>query len=289
MPRAGAVLGTVVGLAVLVPWVSGATLSGTCRANLTALPTGVLRCSSAEVSEIWTPGRCADRSGNLAEDGRILLSDDFASALSGDAATARSKCTELCKHEAAPLLGWHQCAQEGHACACRGTVRFGSSASWVERYVNGAIDCTGEEFGDLAGEPKTCQCRHTFTGCELVASTEENKGCYVHTSTSVFTGSGSGNAQCWSDVFVLDVCVFGLGVAAVVLCERTPHAPCSYTHTHLFALRTRSKWHDSQGDGCDWYAAAPHRCRVYGDSYSSYGMTGAKKCRASSREDLSFF
>ena len=155
--------------------------------------------------------------------------------------------------------------------------------------MNGAIDCTGEEFGDLAGEPKTCQCRYTFTGCELVASTEENKGCYVHTSTSVFTGSGSGNAQCWSDVFVLDVCVFGLGVAAVVLCERTPHAPCSYTHTHLFALRTRSKWHDSQGDGCDWYAAAPHRCRVYGDSYSSYGMTGAKKCRASSREDLSFF
>jgi len=222
------VLGTVVGLAVLVPWVWGAALSGTCRADLTALPTGVSRCSSSEVSEIWTPGRCVDRSGNLVEDGRILLSDDFASALSGDAATAHSKCTELCKQP----LDWHQCAQEGHACACRGTVRFGSSASWVETYVNGAIACTGEEFGDLAGKPKTCQCRPMFTGCELVASTEENKGCYMHTSTSVFTGSGPRNAQCWSDMSLLSVLWF-VRHSLVVPCERTPHAPCSHAHTPL--------------------------------------------------------
>jgi hypothetical protein len=201
MNSAGALLGAVLWLAVLVPWVTGAVLSGTCREDLVALPAGVSRCSSSNVAEIWTPGSCVDRSGKLVEDGRILLSDDFASVLSGNVATAQSKCTALCKQEVAPL-GWHQCAEEGKECSCRGTVRFGSSASWVEKYVNGAIGCTGQEFVDLSGtgpKPVTCQCRPMFTGCELVGSTEENKGCYVHTSTRVFTGSGVAKAHCWSD------------------------------------------------------------------------------------------
>jgi hypothetical protein len=178
------------------------------------------------------------------------------------------------KQEAAPL-GWHQCAEEGKECSCRGTVRYGSSAAWVEKYVNGAISCTGEEFGDLAGKPKTCQCRPMFTGCELVASTEENKGCYVHTSTRVFTGSGAAKAQCWSDTCACHrrlLSSVGSALSRVMPCD-AHHTPSSHA---LFTLRTRSKWHDSQGDGCDWYAAAPHRCRVYGDSYLSYGHDGCE-------------
>jgi hypothetical protein len=230
MHRAGALLGAVVGLAVLGPGVSGDVLSGTCRANLTALPTGVSRCSSSDVSEIWTPGSCMDRSGKLVEDGRILLSDDFASALSGNTTKSQSKCTALCTQEAAPL-GWHQCAEEGKECSCRGTVRYGSSAAWVEKYVNGAISCTGEEFGDLAGKPKTCQCRPMFTGCELVASTEENKGCYVHTSTRVFTGSGAAKAQCWSDTSACHrrlLSSVGSALSRVAV-RRTPHTKLTRT------------------------------------------------------------
>jgi hypothetical protein len=216
MHRAWTLLDAVLWLAVLVPLVSGA-LNGTCRANLVALPAGVSRCSSSDVSEIWTPGSCVDRSGKLVEDGRILLSEDFASALSGNTDTAQSKCTALCKQEAAPL-GWHQCSEEGKECRCRGTVRFGNSASWVEKYVNGAIGCTGQEFGNLAGKtkPVTCQCRPMFTGCELVASTEENKGCYVHTSTRVFTGSGAAKAQCWSDEYFCTCACHQLLLSSVV-------------------------------------------------------------------------
>jgi len=239
MRTAGWRLRTTCSIALLVlagcRGVESGNLSALCRAQLTALPAGVDRCSSLSVSERWVAGACVDRAGNLVSDGKILLSSDFTTALSGD---AKSKCTAFCTGEAAPL-GWQQCAEQGRECACRGTARFGTTSTWLEKFVDGSISCAREAFGGqlLAGN-KTCQCRPMYTGCELVASTERNKGCYAHTSSSVVRGSGATDANCW----------------------------------------TRTPWLDSHADGCDWYREAPHRCRVYGNSYSNNGMSGTFCC-----------
>lgn len=203
-----------------LPLISGGTLSSACRSQLTTLPSGIDRCSSHDVSEIWVAGACVDRVG-LVSEGKILLSDDFASALSGDGQAAQTKCTALCKQEAAPL-GWQPCADEGKECACRGTVRFGATSSWLEKYVDGSISCASEAFGEVYGEKiKKCQCRPMYTGCELVASTESDKGCYVHTATSVFKGSGATNAQCWTRTRSLSIYVSCLS-------GRKCHPTCLY-------------------------------------------------------------
>ena len=185
-------------LAVLsvLPCVLGGTLSATCRSQLTELPQFRTRCSSSDVSEIWVAGSCVDRAGSLVNEGKILLSNDFAGQLSGDAS---SKCTALCKQEASPL-GWQQCAEAGKVCHCRGTARLNYSATqWVEQYVDGSISCTKLGFGESGDTAvMACQCRPVYTGCELVLSTgSANRGCYAHTSSRVFGGSGATDEQCW--------------------------------------------------------------------------------------------
>jgi len=221
-----------------LPNASAGTLSGKCRSQLTALPVGVRACTSFDMSEVWVLGSCVDHAGDLVSDGRILLSSNVAADVSGlENASAESKCTELCKQEVSPL-GWHHCALEGTECTCRGIVRFGTASAWIEKYVDGGISCTSKAFGTVersSRQRSACECRPVYTGCELVASTEKNRGCYVHTSRDVFGGSNGTNAKCW----------------------------------------TRTHWHDGLQDGCDWYAQAPHRCRIFGDSHSKYGLTGA--------------
>lgn len=55
------------------------------------------------------------------------------------------------------------CAGENDVCQCTGTVRFsdGGSENFIDKDVNGTIDCTGEAFGaDPAwGKTKSCSCR----------------------------------------------------------------------------------------------------------------------------------
>ena len=226
--------------------VSGGVVSKLCKLRLSATPAlqdfrypsggSSSHCSSSSVSGVWVVGSCSDRMGRLLMEGRHLLSNDFGFTLSGDESTTLNKCTALCKAETSRPLGWQHCAEQGHECACRGIVRFGSSSERYlsERYVEGSAPCTSGFFGVGNAEAASCHCRLMYTGCELVARTESDSGCYVHTSDRIYMGSGSSNAMCW-------------------------------THT---------RWHDSQADGCEWYAQAPHRCRVYGNRYAYYGMTG---------------
>lgn len=61
-----------------------------------------------------------------------------------------------------------KCANDGAACACKGTVMYGANSHWTSKESAGSLQCSAETFGtdpSGLGAKNACYCKQSFTKC----------------------------------------------------------------------------------------------------------------------------